>query len=127
MLATIPINTKSNTTTTTPAMQMEIIPHTRPAFTFLNEDSVYSSGDCKYSFRCPGQDYGNDPQYQTEEPVTPTKYQGQNSQNQYDRRIGQVLFRSIHYFHNTLIIKFIFCFLFLPSLLISSSVYRLVH
>ena len=32
---------------------MEIIPHTRPAFTFLNEDSVYSSGDCKYSFRCP--------------------------------------------------------------------------
>ena len=53
MLATIPINTKSNTTTTTPAMQMEIIPHTRPAFTFLNEDSVYSSGDCKYSFRCP--------------------------------------------------------------------------
>ena len=118
MPATIPINTKSNTTTTTPAMQMEIIPHTRPAFTFLNEDSVYSSGDCKYSFR---------PQYQTEEPVTPTKYQGQNSQNQYDRRIGQVLFRSIHYFHNTLIIKFIFCFLFLPSLLISSSVYRLVH
>ena len=53
MPATIPINTKSNTTTTTPAMQMEIIPHTRPAFTFLNEDSVYSSGDCKYSFRCP--------------------------------------------------------------------------
>ena len=51
MPATIPINTKSNTTTTTPAMQMEIIPHTRPAFTFLNEDSVYSSGDCKYSFR----------------------------------------------------------------------------
>ena len=49
MPATIPINTKSNTTTTTPAMQMEIIPHTRPAFTFLNEDSVYSSGDCKYS------------------------------------------------------------------------------